>query len=121
MVSCVALHRGREPSLCLAQSGSYGDWLIAFDRLGARRPSAIAAIEALMAQHPDHARFDSALAGLAGVERDRRLFALMARWPDDIRGTPYDHPHWHHQLRVVVGWFVLRGARFGEADHAFRR
>jgi len=109
------------PVFAWRSQGHMATGLIAYDRLAARDPSAIAAIDALMAQHPDHARFDSALVGLRGAERDRRLFALIARWPDDIRGTPYDHPHWHHQLRVVVGWNILRGARFGEADHAFRR
>ena len=109
------------PACAWRSQGHMATGLIAYDRLAARDPSVIAAVHALMAQHPDHARFDSALAGLTGAERDRRLFALMARWPDDIRGTHYDHPHWHHQLRVVVGWSVLRGVRFGAADHAFRR
>ena len=109
------------PAFAWRSQGHMATGLIAYDRLAARDPSAIAAIDALMAQHPDHAHFDSALAGLTGDERERRLFALMARWPDDIRGTPFDHPDWHHQLRVVIGWGVLRGARFGEADHAFRR
>jgi hypothetical protein len=95
--------------------------LIAYDRLILRDPFAIAAIEALIAQHPDHARFDSALAGLEGPERERRLFALIARWPDDVRATPYNHTHWHHQLRAVVGWTLFRGPRFGSADRAFRR
>jgi len=109
------------PAFAWRSQGHMAIGLIAYDRLAARDPSAIAAIDALMIQHPDHARFDAALAGLAGAERDRRLFALIARWPDDIRGTPYDHPNWHHQLRVVVGWALLRSLRFGAADHAFRR
>lgn len=109
------------PAFAWRSQGHMATGLIAYDRLAARDPFAIAAIDALIAQHPDRARFDVALAGLAGAERERRLFALIARWPDDIRGTPYDHPHWHHQLRVVVGWSILRGPRFGAADHAFRR
>jgi len=121
MVPCRAFHWHRGACFCLGHSGPYGTGLIAYDQLILRDPSAIAAIDALMAQHPDRARFEAALAGLTGAERERRLFALIARWPDDIRATPYDHPHWHHQLRVIVGWTALRGPRFGAADKAFRR
>ncbi len=28
--------------------------------------------------------------------RDRAIFMLAARWPDDVRGTKYDHPPWHY-------------------------
>jgi len=108
------------PAFAWGNQGHMATGLIAYDRLMLRDPSAIAAIEALIAQHPDHGRFDSALAGLEGAERERRLFALIARWPDDIRATPYNHTHWHHQLRVVTGWTAFRSARFGAADHAFR-
>ena len=92
--------------------------LIAYDRLSARDPAAIVEIEALILHHPDHDRFEVALSGLEGEARSRHLFALIARWPDDIRGTQYDHPHWHHQLRVVAGWTIFRDLRLGEADHA---
>ena len=109
------------PAFAWGNQGHMATGLIAHDRLVARDPSAIAAIEALIAQHPDHVRFDSALAGLEGAERERRLFALIARWPDDIRTTRYNHTHWHHQLRVVTGWTAFRSARFGAADRAFRR
>lgn len=109
-----------EPAFAWGNQGHMATGLIAYDRLAASDPSAILAIEALIAQHPDHDRFDSALAGLSGVERRRRLFALIARWPDDIRATRWNHTHWHHQLRVVVGWKAFRGPRVGEADYAFR-
>ena len=109
------------PAFAWGTQGHMATGLIAYDRLVSRDPAAISQIDALIAQHPDRARFDAALAGLTGTERERRLFALIARWPDDIRATPYDHPHWHHQLRVVVGWTALRGPRFGAADKAFRR
>ena len=109
------------PAFAWGNQGHMAMGLIAYDRLVVRDPTAIAAIEALIAQHPDHARFDTALAGLEGAERERRLFALIARWPDDIRATPYNRTHWHHQLRVVTGWTAFRGARFGAADRAFRR
>ena len=109
-----------KPALAWGRQGHMATGLIAYDRLAARDPSAIAAIDALLAQHPDHARFESALTGLEGEERERHLFALIARWPDDIRATKWNHTHWHHQLRVVVGWKAFHGLRPGEADHAFR-
>ena len=109
-----------QPAFAWGNQGHMAVGLIAYDRLMGHSPSTITAIEALIAQHPDHARFDSALAGLEGAERERRLFALIARWPDDVRATPYNHKHWHHQLRVVTGWTLFRDARFGSADRAFR-
>lgn len=109
-----------EPAFAWGNQGHMATGLIAYDRLILRDPPAVAAIEALIEQHPDYARFESALAGLEGPERGRRLFALIARWPDDVRATSYNHEHWHHQLRVVVGWSLFRGPRFGSADRAFR-
>lgn len=110
-----------EPAFAWGNQGHMAAGLIAYDRLAGRSPSTIVAIDALIAQHPDYARFDSALAGLDGAERERRLFALIARWPDDVRASPFNHTPWHHQLRVVTGWTLFRDARFGAADHAFRR
>jgi len=74
---------------------------IAYDDLARTDPALIAKIEAIMADHPDKARFDRALAGFSGEARTRRLFELMARWPDDARKGPYDHPGWHYWLRLV--------------------
>lgn len=109
-----------EPAFAWGNEGHMAIGLIAYDQLADRDPAAVAAIEALIAQHPDHDSFDSALTGLEEAERERRLFALIARWPDDIRGTPYNHTHWHHELRVVAGWRAFRRPSLGAADHAFR-
>jgi hypothetical protein len=92
---------------------------IAYDHVVARDPAVVTAIDTIMHAHPDWPRFETALTGLQGANRERRLFELIARWPDDIRGTPYDHEHWHHQLRVVAGWTLFSAIRAGEADHAF--
>jgi hypothetical protein len=92
---------------------------ITYDLLSRDAPGVVAEIERLMRDHPDRARFDSALQGLDGPARTRRLFELIARWPDDIRGTHYSHVPWHHELRVVSGWHLLRGIRLGGADHGF--
>lgn len=109
------------PARAWSAQGHMATGAIAFDLLSQRDPAAIAAIEQLMESHPDRARFESALQGLDGPARTRRLFELIARWPDDIRGTEYSHVHWHHQLRVVAGSHLFRGLRLGEADHAFRK
>ena len=109
------------PARAWSAQGHMSTGLIAYDLLAARDPAAIQAIDALMRHHPDRARFDSVLAGLDGPYRQRRLLELIARWPDDIRHTRYDHRHWHHQLRVVAGWRVFDRVRLGEADHGFRR
>jgi len=109
-----------DPVSAWSAQGHMATGAIAFDLLSRRDPAAITAIEQLMQHHPDRARFDSALQGLEGLARTRRLFELIARWPDDIRGTDYSHVHWHHQLRVVAGSHLARWLRVGEADHAFR-
>lgn len=74
---------------------------IAFDDLRKTDPALVAEVETIMRAHPEMARFDRALEGYTGEARARRLFELMARWPDDARGGPYDHPGWHYWLRVV--------------------
>ncbi len=74
---------------------------VAYDLLAPRDPQAVAAIAALEHSHPDWARFEARLGDLKGPARDRLLFALMARWPDDARGGPLDHPAWHLDLRLI--------------------
>lgn len=108
------------PVRAWSAQGHMATGAIAFDLLAEQDPAAIAAIERLMESHPDRARFESALQGLEGAARTRRLFELIARWPDDIRGTDYSHPDWHHELRVVAGSHLFRGIRLGQADHGFR-
>jgi len=108
------------PAHAWSNQGHMATGAIAYDLLAQRDPAAIAAVERLIDSHPDRARFDSALAGLEGPARTRRMFELIARWPDDIRGTGYTHPGWHHELRVVAGSRLFRGIRLGQADHGFR-
>jgi hypothetical protein len=89
---------------------------LAYDRLQATDPAAVQAIIAIMAQHPDRGRFDRNLAGRAGENRNRTLFGLMARWPDDIRNTAWDRPEWHYALKVVHGWTWLDWYIAGDAE-----
>jgi hypothetical protein len=117
----IALLAWCEPALAWSAQGHMASGAVAYDRLATDDPTAIDRIRALMAAHPDRPRFDAALGELAGTARDRMLFELMARWPDDVRHTRFNHTHWHHQLRVVSGWRLLGGLRIGEAEPAFRR
>ena len=74
---------------------------IAYDDLMRANPALVTEVEKIMASHPDHARFDKALVGYSGQARTLRLFEQMARWPDDARGGPFDHPAWHYWLRLI--------------------
>ena len=95
---------------------------VAYEDLARRDPPALAAILRLMAAHPDRARFERELEDLSpGPTRDRRLLELMARWPDDVRRTPYDHDAWHYSQKIVSPMRWLIPPAFGQAEPAFRR
>jgi hypothetical protein len=105
--------------LAWSHQGHMATGAIVHDELARTSPALVAEIVRLMAAHPERARFEATLAGATGAARTRRLFELMARWPDDARGGPFDHPEWHYAVRVVspVGG-VLRFVT-GEAEQAF--
>ncbi|MFE0758821.1 S1/P1 nuclease [Inquilinus sp. NPDC058860] len=92
---------------------------LAYDILEQRDPEAIAAILRLMQAHPDRARFDAQLDGLAGRAGERRMLELMAVWPDAVRRTPYDRPSWHYSPRIVSSMRRLIPIAFGSAQWAF--
>lgn len=106
------------PAFAWSNQGHMATGAIAYDTLTARDPASVAAIVAIMDRHPDHARFDAVLKGLSGEARTRRLFQYMARWPDDIRPTPYSRPEWHYYAQLVSGWTALT-FKTGDADKAF--
>lgn len=125
--TAAALLASAAPALAWSNQGHMVTGAIAYDDLVRTDPGLVAAIERIMAAHPDRARFDRGLAGLTGEARTRRLFELMARWPDDARGGAYDHPAWHYWLRVVpsAGDPIKASAAFlatttGEAPEAYR-
>jgi S1/P1 Nuclease len=101
-----------------SNQGHMATGAIAYDTLSARDPAAVAAIVAIMERHPDRARFDAALKGLSGDARTRVMFQYMARWPDDIRPTPYSRPDWHYHARIVSGGTAFT-FKVGDADKAF--
>jgi len=74
---------------------------IAYDELAAHDPQVLAKIDEIMSKHPDHAVFEVA-GGSRNDTRARKVFLEMARWADDVRGTPFDHPTWHYAGRPVI-------------------
>lgn len=108
------------PALAWNDQGHMATGDIAYDALSARDPKAVAAIVAIMQSHPDRAAFERQLTGLTGKARERRLFALMARWPDDARGSPRDRPEWHYALKVASPWRFVLPITVGDANKAFR-
>ena len=94
---------------------------IAFDALERHDPEAVAVILRLMQSHPERARFDRDLGGLATRTRGRRTFELMAIWPDVARGGPFDHDSWHYSQTFASSLRHLVPFAFGGAEGAFRR
>jgi hypothetical protein len=75
---------------------------VAYDELRAQDQRVIDKIVALAEKHPDRGAFAVAIGRATGEERGRRLFLELARWPDDARGSIYDHPTWHYWSRPIV-------------------
>lgn len=74
---------------------------IAYRDLHAKSPRKLARLVALLRQHPDaKTRWAATLrdSTLSEDTKNRYLFMLAARWPDDIKepNNPYDHPTWHY-------------------------
>ena len=92
---------------------------IAFDDLERSDPALLAKLVAIATVHPDRARFDKNLNGLTGKVRARAIFEWLARWPDDARGTAYDNPKWHYELRVISPWAAIWPFRNGTASSGF--
>ena len=90
------------PALAWTRPGHMVSAAIAYDELKVRDPKAVAAILEILRHHPDPGPFEVAGGRATGEERERRLFLEMARWPDDIRGGPHDHPTWHYAQRPVI-------------------
>lgn len=92
---------------------------IAWQDLKRSHPAELTELMALIRQHPDFARFAPAIAALPADQQERALFETLARWPDDVRGGPEDHPDWHYQLRVVHGRTWLWPFENGNAAFGF--
>ena len=117
--AAVALVIAPSASRAWLPDGHMATGALAYDALERRDPQAVAAIVRIMQSHPERARFEAQLGDLTGAARDRRLFELMARWPDDARRGPYDHDDWHYAQKVVSGMRFVLPPAFGGAEHAF--
>ncbi len=113
-------------ALAWSNQGHQATGTIAYDDLMRTDPGIVAKIVAIEQSHPDKARFDKRLGSLTGPARDRMLFQLMARWPDDAREGPYDHPSWHYFLSTIMDPVhpiklppALLATRTGEAPEGF--
>lgn len=91
-----------QPVMAWSKPGHMVSAAIAYEELQAREPRLAPRIAELMAQHPDRGSFEVAINGAKDEERLRRLFAEIARWPDDVRGGAYDHPTWHYASKPIV-------------------
>lgn len=74
---------------------------IAYRDMQVKSPRRLSRVVAILRQHPDtKTRWASILQDttLSEEEKNKYLFMLAARWPDDIRGqnNPHDHPTWHY-------------------------
>lgn len=92
---------------------------IAWADLKARHPDALAELVTIAEAHQDYRVFAPVAAKLSPVLRERALFEWLARWPDDIRTGPEDHPKWHYELRVVHGWTGVWPFYNGTASEGF--
>jgi hypothetical protein len=119
LFTAVLLALAPTAALAWSNQGHMATGAIAYDTLMATDPATVEKIVAIMAHHPDRARFDRSLAGMTGTVRTRRLFEDMARWPDDIRETPWTHPDWHYHARIVAGWSGVMTFSVGTADQAY--
>ncbi|CAN7288827.1 hypothetical protein LJR225_001499 [Phenylobacterium sp. LjRoot225] len=75
---------------------------IALDDIQRRRPDLLPQLSALLEAHPDRGPFQVAADRALGAERSRRMFLECARWPDDVRQTPADHPPRHIAFSAVA-------------------
>ena len=95
------------PAFAWNNQGHMATGALAYDALMRIDPGAVRRIVEIESANPDP-RWTVALSGLKGSARDRVLFMEMARWPDDIRGGPLDHPDWHYAVHVVTpGWSLI--------------
>jgi S1/P1 Nuclease len=88
------------PAFAWNRAGHMVSGAIAYSELQRIDAGKVQKVVTLLKNHPDYnARWKPILeqAPLSAMEKDQYLFALAARWPDDIRGiAQFDHPTWHY-------------------------
>jgi hypothetical protein len=98
----VLLAMSCQSALAWTRPGHMVSAAIAADELLEKHRRLVDRIMQIMSQHPDRGPFEVAVDRSTDVERTRRIFMEMARWPDDIRGSALDHPTWHYAARPLL-------------------
>lgn len=85
------------PAHAWNKAGHMVSGVLAYRTLAAREPQAAARVVALLREHPDYAARWRPFIESSGRPHDEMLFALAARWPDDVRGDAnYHRGSWHY-------------------------
>jgi len=112
---------GAAPARAWLPEGHMATGAIAYDILARYDPTALDVVRRMMESHPQWPSFRARLTDLAGADRTRRLFELMAVWPDEARGGVFDHDDWHYSQTFVSPIRHLVPQAFGGAEDAYRR
>jgi hypothetical protein len=92
-----ALALAPRPAHAWNKAGHMLTGVIAYRALAARAPLAADSIVALLKRHPDYERQWRGYIAASGRPEGEMLFALAARWPDDVRGdSTYHRSAWHY-------------------------
>ena len=111
-----------ETALAWTRPGHMVSAAIAYDDLHTTGDlNIIDAVGAILEKHPDRGPFEVAVDRETGPARIKRMFLECARWPDDARGTLFDHPTWHAALSpiAVQAAAPTKDEPLGEAVEAF--
>jgi hypothetical protein len=92
---------------------------MAFDDIAATNPELLAQIKQIILAHPHYKQLSAHAGAAQGSAKTRVIFEYLARWPDDMNGTMYEHRDWHYELRVVHGRTWLWPFRNGNASEGF--
>ena len=85
------------PALAWNKAGHMVTGVLAYRTLATRDPAAAAHVVTLLKQHPDYEKHWLPLIQSSGLPHDEMLFAMAARWPDDVRNDPNFHRgSWHY-------------------------
>ena len=85
------------PALAWNKASHMVSGVLAYRTLVARDPAVAARLVALLKQHPDYEKNWLPFINASGRPHDEMLFALAARWPDDVRNDPNFHrSSWHY-------------------------
>src|SRR5258706_3401168 len=86
-------------------AGHMASGAIAYRFLKQYSPATIIKFVKILKAHAQFAsRWQSKYDSLPDMQKDLFLFMAAARWPDDVKGTSYDHPDGHYYAIRVTFW-----------------